>query len=124
MKITAFDPKKGKTILCGEFDGTRFTRIVEPKHFMKVMQGYGIQEVAFQEILEKGCKSIVIKTKTDEYYANIDMWIEMGRVADYSSGKQRFLSLKYMKLRKIRYEEVNSNTMRPVEYFIDHNNER
>lgn len=120
MKILTYDPKKKKTVLCGELEGDTFTRLVEAKHFMKVMQGYGIQEDAFQEILEKGCTRIIIKNKTTEYFAPMSIWLEYGRVADYSSGKQRFVSLRFMKLRKIRYEEIpGTNSVRAVEYFVD-----
>jgi len=120
MKITTFDPKKRKTVLCGDLEDSTFTREVKASHFMKVMQGYGIQENAFQEILEKGCTRIIIKTKTDEYFAPIELWVEHGRVADYSAGKQRFLSLKFMKLRKIKYEPIEgTNSVKVVEYFED-----
>ena len=118
MKILTYDPQKKKTILCGEYEDKTFVRKVEPKHFMKVLQGYGIQEVAFQEILSKGCTRVIIKTKTDEYFAPINLWIEHGAIKDYSAGKQRFLSLKFMKIRKIKWEEIKgTNTMKAIEYF-------
>ena len=117
MKITTYDPKKKKVVLCGELDGDTFTRRVEAKHFMRVMQGYGIQEQAFQILLEEDCKRIIIKTATDEYIAPIKTWIEHGKIADYSAGKQRFVSLKFMKIRKIKYEPIDESTMRPIEYF-------
>lgn len=122
MKILTYDPRKKKTVLCGTLEEDTFVRVVEPRHFMKVMQGYGIQEDAFQEILSKGCKRIIIKTKTHEYYAPVSIWLEHSKIADYSAGKQRFVSLKFMKLRKFKYEPiVNTNTVRKIEYFEDIN---
>lgn len=120
MKIYTYDPKKRKTVLCGSLDGTVFTRDVTSAHYMKVMQGYGIQEDAFQEILEKGCDKIVIKTKTDEYVASMLTWVDKGKIADYSAGKQRFVSLKFMKIRKFRYDPTDKpNTVVKVEYLED-----
>lgn len=120
MKILSYDPRKKKTILCGYLKGDTFVREVDPKkHFMKVLQGYGIQEDAFQTLINSGCSRIIMKTKTDEYLASVKDWVEHSKIADYSSGKQRFLSLKFMRIRKIRYEDVpGKNVTREIEYTI------
>ena len=70
---------------------------------MRVLQGYGIQEVAFQEMMSKGVKKIVLKeTHTNKNWeASVETWLENSKVADYGHGKQRFLSLKFMKDHKI-----------------------
>ena len=102
MKILTFDPKKNKQVLVGELMGNTLFRDVEPEHFMKVLQGYGIQEVAFQEVLKREVKFIILKeTHTDKRWkADTEVWKNKGRVADYGHGKQRFLSLSYMNDRK------------------------
>lgn len=108
MDFLAFDPRKGKKVLVGELVGDTLFRDVEARHYMRVLDGYGIQEPAFQELVEKNIKYIVIKVKStrDCYKANIDDWKIKGRVAEYGHGKQRFLSLKYMKryTPKVEYE--------------------
>jgi hypothetical protein len=56
MKLITFDPHKNKRVLCGEVIGDSLFRWVEPKHFMYKIQGYGIQEVAFQEVMRRDVK--------------------------------------------------------------------
>lgn len=77
-------------------------RKVEPKHFMRVLQGYGIQDIAFQEICKLGIKYIGLKEihAGDTLYSKVEVWKDKGAVKDYGHGKQRFLSIKYMKRRK------------------------
>ena len=99
MKLLTFDPHKNKKVLCGELIGDTLFRNVEPKHFMRVLQGYGIQEVAFQEAVKRGVEKIVLKeTHTEQQWeASINAWLNSSKIADYGHGKQRFLSLKFMK---------------------------
>ena len=102
-KLLAKDPAKNKLVLCGYTDGDMFIRNVHSiKHFMRVTGGYGIQEVGFQEILKRGIEKVLMKeTDTKKQWAsNIKAWKDNSRVADYGNGKQRFLSLKYMTLKK------------------------
>lgn len=98
MKIYAYDPKKDKTILTGDLLDGCFYKPVTSANFMRIVDGYGIQESAFQEVCERGCKKIAITQEATRaiWYSTPDDWIEHGKVADYGSGKQRFLSLKYM----------------------------
>lgn len=99
MRIMTYDPKKQKPVLCGELDNNVFVREVQPYHFMRVVGGYGIQEDAFQQLESKGCTKIIIReiVAGKEWESNIDVWKEHCHIADYGSGKQRFLGLKYMK---------------------------
>jgi hypothetical protein len=99
MKILTYDPGKKKKVLVGEVVGDTLFRWVEPEHFMQVVGGYGIQEVAFQQILKEGVKKIILKaTHTEKRWeADVENWKYHGRVMDYGNGKQRFLSLKYMR---------------------------
>lgn len=98
MKLLTFDPKKNKQVLVGELIVDTLFREVDPKHFMRVLQGYGIQEVAFEEIVRRGVIKIVLKElgTNKRWEARVKDWVEHGRVADYGHGKQRFLSVKFM----------------------------
>lgn len=106
MKILSTDSKKNKTILCGNLVADTFFRDVTPKHFMRVVGGYGISEDAFQKITELGCKKVVIKdiVTHQSWESAINDWIEHCNIADYGSGKQRFLSLKYMHTHKVKLD--------------------
>jgi len=106
MKIYTFDPKKHRIVLCGNLVEDTLFRDVKPEHFMKV-DGYGIQEWSFQKIVKEGAKKIVLKEHLgNQWEARTKDWIEHGKVADYGHGKQRFLSLNYMK----RHELKEANT--------------
>lgn len=71
---------------------------------MNIIQGYGIQEVAFQKVLSiiPKIKHIIFKeTYTgDRLISEIPVWLEHGSVKDYGYGKQRFLPIKFMKREK------------------------
>lgn len=97
-KLTCYDPHKKKVVLVGNLVGDTLFRNVESKHFMRLLQGYGIQEVAFQEFIEKGGKYIIEKVlpTNDMWKSKKEDWLAHGKVMDYGWGKQRFLSLKYM----------------------------
>jgi hypothetical protein len=99
-KLLAFDPTKKKLVLCGYVDKDSFIRNVSSEHFMRVVGGYGIQEIAFKELEKRKVKNVLLK-ETDtkkNWYSKLSDWMEHGRVADYGHGQQRFLSLNYMLL--------------------------
>lgn len=101
MKLLVTDPNKHKQVLVGEVVDGVLRRQVKPEHFMKVVDGYGIQEVAFQGLFEHAVKKIILETDFGtEYSADVQTWLDHGRVADYGHGKQRFLSLKYMQTKE------------------------
>lgn len=102
MKLYTHDPKKNKKVLCGEIVGNALFRWVKPQHFMRINQAYGIQEIAFQEIVLKGIEIIILKEEgtNKNWEAPTSTWLQHGSVQDYGHGKQRFLSMKYQKARK------------------------
>lgn len=104
-KLTTWDPKKRKVVLCGELRNNILFRKVKPEHFMQICQGWGIQEIAFNKIVEMKVKKIILSTGIKDWEAPIKNWIEHGSVADYGNGKQRFLSTKYMTSKKVAYTE-------------------
>jgi hypothetical protein len=104
MKIFTYDPAKGKEVLCREIQGDTFFRWVKPEHFMIVNQSYGIQETAFQQLIENGVEKIVLKEENTgkRWEASVEMWLIHGSVQEYSGhSKQRFLSMKYQDVHKI-----------------------
>lgn len=107
MKLLTFDPRKRKQVLVGEIIGTTLFRNVTTKHFMHVLDGYGIQEEALRQLVLKGVSAVVIK-ETDtgkQWESKVSDWLTFGRSADYGNGKQRFLSLKYMHTHKNALED-------------------
>ncbi len=98
-KLLVYDPQKRKLVLCGYVNDDTFIRHVNSKkHFMKIVDGYGIQETAFDELRKREIKNILIEeedTKTS-WTSKVDDWKNNGKVADYGNGEQRFLSMKYM----------------------------
>lgn len=98
MKLLTWDPRKNKEVLVGEIIGDTLFRDVTSKHFMRVVDGYGIQESALTKLQIGNITKIVIK-ETDsgkQWESKVSDWTEHGKSADYGNGKQRFLSLKYM----------------------------
>jgi hypothetical protein len=98
MRFNTYDTKKKKIVKVGEIVGSVLFKLVNPsKHFMRVVDGYGIQWEAFNRLEEKGVDKIIIKENTgNQWSASLKDWMEHSKVADYGSGKQVFLSLKYM----------------------------
>jgi hypothetical protein len=100
-KLLVFDPNKNKLVLCGYVDKDTFLRDVNStRHFMKVVGGYGVQEIAFEELEKRGIKNVLIR-ETDtkkNWFSKLSDWIDHGKVGDYGHGKQRFLGMKHMLL--------------------------
>lgn len=75
-----------------------FKRVNRKKHYMRIVQGYGIQKEVFEKYL-RGRKGSVVINETDtgdKLVASIKTWIEHSSAANYGDGKQIFLSEKYM----------------------------
>lgn len=98
-KLLAWDAKKGKKVLVGEYEKGVLYKTVSVQHFMRVVGGYGIQVSAFPDIKEKGIVKIEIKEAETHtvWHSDLMDWEIHSRIADYGHGKQCFLSTKYMK---------------------------
>lgn len=119
IKLNVFDPKKRKLVLCGLTVGDTLFREVSKKHFMRVVDGYGIQKEAFEVFEEKGIEKIILTEKEtgQKWQSKVSDWKLFGRLNDYGHGKQWFLSLKYMKSYKrpepdFEKEELREQTIR------------
>lgn len=103
LPIYITDPKGFKKKIGSLFitrKGRIFAKTVErKKHFMRVVNGYGIQKEAFDKYLRgrKGGILIFEKDTGTKFFADIDTWTEKSHSANYGDGKQIFLSVKYMK---------------------------
>ncbi len=101
MKIVTYDPKKKKRVLCGEVKDDTFVKHVTSKHFMRICQGYGIQEVAIEKLKELGVKKVKIITEVSILDSKLSDWLDHDiKVMDFGNGKQRFLPIKRMKRSK------------------------
>lgn len=111
-KIYCWDPKYQKYMLMGRVIGDTLFKVVEAKHYMRVVDGYGFQYNTFAELPREGITKIHITERhtNNSWDSDYKEWQEHGHIADYGRGKQIFLSLKYMhkvdreKL-KVEYDE-------------------
>ncbi len=107
MKFYTFDPKKQKQVKVGEIIGdTLFKHVNNAKHFMRRVDGYGIQYSAFAEMQSKEIKYVIIKEDDTgkNWKSTVADWIAHGSTADFGWGKQQFLSLKYMKSHVVKID--------------------
>jgi len=93
LKIIVYDPQKNKKIQAGILIDGMFIKEVSSRHFMKVEQGYGIQEEAIQILTEKKCITVLINTPTDTYEIPFSEYLK-ATPKNYSHGLQRFVSIK------------------------------
>ena len=95
-KILTYDPNKKKRVLAGVLIDGCFIKKVTAKHFMKVEQGYGIQEDVIDTLREALCETIMIEAPTGTYeYAFTELLFKDPK--DYGNGLQRFLSIRKKK---------------------------
>lgn len=113
-KFYTFDPRKSKKVLIGEVVGEALFKTVDPtKHFMRVVGGYGIQYQALLELKQAGIKKIIIKEDGgNQWEAPLDSWFNHSKLADYGSGKQYFLGLKFM----TPHKRVEAKTFEPLTF--------
>ncbi len=92
--------RKGRLITAGEYDPDKkifYKKVIPAKHFFRIVDGYGISYEAFLNIKSKGCKKVLIKEKGGfNWSSDLKTWEDSGKVADFGSGKQFLLSLKFM----------------------------
>lgn len=94
------DPAKDKDVRVGVYDSESNTLILQKdkaKHFMRVVDGYGMQEDVYHRALKKNCYVLIKESGGAAYQSHITGWLANGKSADYGSGRQRFLSLRFMK---------------------------
>ncbi len=103
IPVTTIDPKFNGRVRCGFIIGETFVKEVKSNNYMRVVDGYGIQENVIQGLGSHGVKTVRINNKETNrtYTAPLKTWLEVGKAADYGNGLQRFLSLKYLSETKL-----------------------
>jgi hypothetical protein len=106
-KVYCWDPRLQRYVLMGSKIGEMFFKKVKACHFMRVVNGYGLQYDAFQEFAANGITHINVKEETGNLWQTVlKDWTLNGKIADYGNGKQIFLSLKHMRLLNREKEEA------------------
>jgi hypothetical protein len=96
-------PKNNRKITVGYLHqtgkGRVFYKTVNSKvHYMKIVEGYGMQKEVFDKYL-RGRKGRIIIRENDTnkwLVASIKTWTEHSSAANYGDGKQIFLSKRFM----------------------------
>jgi len=100
LKIETFDLRLNRTVCAGDYNaGTgTFVKRVGPRHFMRMMGGYGIQEEVVRRLAAEGCKRVVIKVRGGAtYHSGLAAWLAPDiKVRDFGHGPQRFLPVARM----------------------------
>lgn len=102
IKVYAYDPRRRTYIRAGSKVGDVYFKNVSSKHFMRVVNGYGIQYDVVREMKTLGVKRIeILEDDTGKkWVSDVAEWDIHSKTADYGHGKQVFLSLKYMQLKR------------------------
>ena len=113
MKLNTFDPHKKKIVKIGVIKDGILYKKVKPEHFFRLANAYGIQYDAFNEIINQVKKIVIMEQNGNNWESIPEDWFINGKVSDYGYGKQIFLSLKFMKLKKFKpnLDKVESPTM-------------
>jgi hypothetical protein len=100
MRIYTTDPRKGHQVLAGEYDEETktFTRHVKPEHFVRVGQGYAIQQSVIDQLATLGCLHVIL-ILIDGKKIPSEFWHWTGErsfAKNLGHGWQRILPLKVM----------------------------
>ena len=83
----------------GEYGNIFFKQVTRAKHFMRILSGYGIQKEAYDKIKQKIKWVIIFEKDTgNRLLSKIEDWKEHSSAQNYGSGRQVFLSEKYMQV--------------------------
>lgn len=97
MDVVTWDPKKNKMVKAGRIEGKTFIREVKAEHFMRMIQGYAIQEDAINQLIEAGVNKVVIRTATGDLVSKLAEWLEPDiKVRDWGHGFQRLMPVARM----------------------------
>lgn len=96
------DPIKGK-VKVGSLkttpSGLLFRKnVMRAKHYMRLVEGYGLQKEIFDKFLRGKKGRIAIKEMDTGKFliASVNTWEEHSKAGNYGDGKQIFLSERYM----------------------------
>ena len=90
MRIYTYDPKKKKSIFAGETIGdTFYTKRNNKEHYMRIEQGYGMQDDVLSQLMNQKINTICIHDEGGQHYSKIGDWY-YDKPKDYGHGLQRF----------------------------------
>jgi hypothetical protein len=96
MKLYTYDPQKNKRVFVGNYNEYNkcFIKRVNSKHFMRIENGYGIQEDIIQLLKNKNCQEVkIIPTDAQIIISKFEDWLKKP-IKNYGSGFQRFMEVK------------------------------
>lgn len=107
LKLYSYDGGKNRKVFVGSYfpDKKIFYKKVEPIHFMRKFNGYGIQFDVIQELLRVGCERIAIRPVGEKvaYLSDIKDWEnEEIRKGNYGHGLQVFRPVSMMSERILK----------------------
>ena len=98
MDMMTYDVVKKGIVKAGEFRNSVFVKEVTSRHFMKMLQAYGVQEDVIWKLKELSCVKVRIVTPTSILESDFSEWLKPDiKVADYGHGKQRFMPINRMR---------------------------
>jgi len=86
---------EGEPIIAGYMWGTLFRKVVDSRdHKLRILNAYGIQSEAIDQIAALGCESIdILEVDTGTTYrCSFHFWIEHAMEHDFGAGKQMFVT--------------------------------
>lgn len=99
MIINTYDPKKRQNVFVGYFENQVFYKKVSTIHFMKIENGYGIQEDVLQKLHSLNCQRIIIDNNASIFETSLIDWLKRP-IKNYGNGPQRFLPIKTKKIQQ------------------------
>lgn len=111
-RVYCYDPRKSKMVHAGDVIGLTYVKVVNQKMFMRVVNGWGIQQEVFEALAELDVENINIKDLDNQciWTTTYDTYKEHSKAADYGNGKQVFLSMKYYELKIAKGRVVNETS--------------
>jgi len=99
IPLYTFDRKKRRHVKAGTVRGNQFLKIVNRRHLMRIVGGFGIQKEVIDRILRMGfVDEIVMIEGRRAWTSKLEDWIsEDVQIVDFGHGVQCFLSMLKMK---------------------------
>ena len=90
-----FKNSSGKMV--GRLDGVNYSTLRNPKHFMRMFNGFGISQKIIDELKKGGCRNIIINysgKKNYVYSCSLDLFVNSKKVFTFEGNDlQRFVSV-------------------------------
>jgi len=104
MEIKTYDPGKGRRVYVGEIRNGVFYRIVQPHHYMKKYEGYGLQDDVVGQLRVEGVDKVCLveAATSTSWLSLLEHWYSpVAILAEWGHGWQYFLPVdQMMKLKR------------------------